>query len=100
MIDNAAHDILVQAADEVGWNEETMLLVATRFIAGLGGEDPNILEKLEVYLQEQVAEENDYAAEQVTSRATAPAAAKKAAARSSRSKPRATSAVPRPRRRS
>ena len=95
MIDNTAHDILVQAADEVGWNEETMLLMATRFIARLGGEDPTILEKLEVYLQEQVAEENDYAVERVPARATAPAA-KEAGARSPRSKPAAANAGPGP----
>jgi hypothetical protein len=41
-----------------GWDEETMLLVATRFIAELGDEDVTVLGRFKAYLKDQVAEEN------------------------------------------
>lgn len=57
MIDNTAHEVLVEAADETGWDEETMMLMATRFIADLGDDEPAILGKFEAYLKVQVAAE-------------------------------------------
>jgi hypothetical protein len=55
--DNAAHAILVEAADEAGWGENTMLLMTTRFIAGLSESDPAALDRFKACLHEQLAEE-------------------------------------------
>lgn len=58
MIDNAVHAVLVEAADNAGWDEDSMLLMATRFIAHLSADDPAVVGKFKAYLEEQVSDEN------------------------------------------
>jgi len=55
MFDNPMHRLLCAAADQAGWDEETMLLQATRFLEHLAGDRPEVAVRFQDYLAEQVA---------------------------------------------
>jgi len=55
MIDNAMHGLLCAAADQAGWDEETMLLHTTRFLARLACDNPDVEQRYQDYLNEEVA---------------------------------------------
>jgi hypothetical protein len=57
VIDNPMHKILIDAANEAGWDEESMMLAATRFLTILGAEDETVEQRFLDYLQEQMAGE-------------------------------------------
>lgn len=55
MIDNTMHRLLCEAADQAGWDEETMMLQATRFLDRLACEYPDMEQQFQHYLNEEVA---------------------------------------------
>ena len=57
MIDNFMHQHLIDAANGAGWNEESMLLTVTRFLAVLADKDEKLEQQFKDYLREQVAAE-------------------------------------------
>lgn len=54
MIDNAMHHLLCEAADQAGWDEESMMLYATRFLCRLAADDLDVEPRFRAFLHEQV----------------------------------------------
>jgi hypothetical protein len=53
MIDNFMHKHLIDAANEANWNEESMLLTATRFLTVLADQDEKLEQRFKDYLRKQ-----------------------------------------------
>ena len=54
----SAEELIKELADEQGWNESSKAAILTRFLDKLGAEDPQVLEKLNIFLVDVQQNEN------------------------------------------
>jgi ferritin-like metal-binding protein YciE len=60
---NTVYDTMIQAADELGWNRASQILVLQGFIEEERERDPKVMERFKSFINSRVEEENSYGLE-------------------------------------